>query len=283
MEALKHLAPRLIVILTAVWLLIGSANAFAAGIPVSITGADPQAPKPGDTVKFTAKANSNQQLTYYWNFDYEGNHNGFQQAGANVSHRYDARGTYTVIVYVTDGSNGGYATRKLLVGSPPDGSFTIDPTSPVTGQQVTFTNTSTSPDGGQIKTSEWTIDGQPGGTQPTATTTFTTEGEHTVSLRVTDELGYAATHQETFAVAAPSSAAQPQQTSGGGFDTTQTAPPAPTLPNPTTRLAQLNPKPFVRIKGHTTGHGAQIDLFTVRAVGGTKIAVRCIGRKCPVK
>jgi hypothetical protein len=107
---------------------------------------------------------------------------------------------------------------------------------------------------------------------------------------VVDDLGLTSTHTETITVSAPlpgsdqptdstpSDSSAPQ-----GFDTppAPVADPAPANPLVPAGLAQFNPRPFVRIKGHTTGRGAQIDLFSVRALGGSRVAVRCQGKHCP--
>ena len=45
----------------------------------------------------------------------------------------------------------------------------------------------------------------------------------------------------------------------------------------------MAPAPVVRIRGWLTASGARITLLTVRAPRGARIAVRCSGRRCPVR
>jgi hypothetical protein len=45
----------------------------------------------------------------------------------------------------------------------------------------------------------------------------------------------------------------------------------------------MDPAPVVRIRGRLTRSGARITLLTVRAPRGARIAVRCFGRRCPVR
>ncbi len=79
--------------------------------------------------------------------------------------------------------------------SPPVASFTTSPSSPTTGQTVTFTSTSTDPDN-DIASYDWSIDGAPA-SGPTTTARFTTAGPHTVALTVTDGGGRSDTATRT--------------------------------------------------------------------------------------
>ncbi|MEA2494018.1 MAG: hypothetical protein QOJ29_1929 [Thermoleophilaceae bacterium] len=305
---MKHLAPRSVLILTALWFVTAAAPASAAAISVSITGQDPQAPVPGNTVAFTAKAGKS-GVSWYWDFNYTGGQGHFAQGSANMSHAYTAHGSYVVVAYVTDGNgNSGYATRTVKVGTPPTASISLDPAAPQAGQTVTFTSTSTSPDsGGQIKAWSWDLNGDGNydeGSTATVTKVFDAEGDYSIGLTVTDDLGYTATKRETFHVAPAATPdpqpqpqseqpqseqpqpeqPQPQPTGGGGFDTPVPQPaPDPNPLNPAATLKAFSPMPFIRIKGRTTGHGARIDLFSVRGARGALVRVRCVGKACPEK
>jgi PKD repeat protein len=292
---LKHLAPRSVLILTALWFVTATAPASAAAISVSITSQNPQAPVPGSTVAFTAKSGTS-GVSWYWDFNYTGGQGHFAQGSATMSHAYTAHGSYTVVVYVSDSSgNSGYATRTVKVGTPPTASIALDPAAPQAGQTVTFTSTSASPDsGGEIKGWAWDLNGDGNydeGSAATATKVFDAEGDYSIGLRVTDDLGYTATKRETYHVSAPAPPAtadpqpdQPQPADGAGFDTSAPQPaPDPGALNPAASLKAFSPMPFIRIKGHTTGHGAQIDLFSVRGARGALVRVRCVGKACPKK
>src|SRR4051794_21673354 len=250
---------------------------------------DREAPVPGDTINFQATTSATGPLQWKWYFDAT---KPDPKAGNSpqAARAYPTRGMHYTAVQVTDGKgNSGVAWKRFAVGNPPTASFTTDPASPQPGQSVTFTSTASSPDrDGQIKSYAWDLNGDgkyDDGTDPTAKKTFDAEGQYTVGLRVVDDLGLSATRTETVVVAVPrppQPEPQPQSTGdSGGFDTPPPA--ADTTPaNPLTpTLAQFDPKPFVRVKGHTTGKGAQIDLLSVRAARGAHVWVRCAGKKCP--
>ncbi len=87
----------------------------------------------------------------------------------------------------------------------PHADFTFSPGAPVTGQTVTFTSTSTDPDGTIVK-SEWDFGSSPGFTDASGTSvthTFTTAGTYTVRLRVTDNRGGQDIDSKTVAITAP--------------------------------------------------------------------------------
>src|SRR5262249_18079843 len=77
---------------------------------------------------------------------------------------------------------------------PPSASFSVSPTSPIPGQAVTLTDTSTDPDG-TVASRAWDLNGDgvyAEGTGTTATTSFPAPGTYTVGLRVTDDQGVSA-------------------------------------------------------------------------------------------
>jgi PKD repeat protein len=95
-----------------------------------------------------------------------------------------------------------YADRAAA--APPVASFTLSPTSPVTGETVTFTSTSTDPNG-DLDLLEWDLDGNGrfnDGEGPTATWSFPVSGQRTVTLRATDLNGDDDTASRTFTVRA---------------------------------------------------------------------------------
>ncbi|MFN8108665.1 MAG: DUF6605 domain-containing protein [Thermoleophilia bacterium] len=87
--------------------------------------------------------------------------------------------------------------------TPPVAAFTISPASPVAGQPITLTDTSTDPDG-TIAGRAWDTDNNgvfDNGTGTTATLTPTTAGTITVALRVTDNAGATTTTTRQITVA----------------------------------------------------------------------------------
>ncbi|QEC46345.1 PKD domain-containing protein [Baekduia soli] len=117
-------------------------------------------------------------------------------------------------------------TGGVASATPPAASFTMSPDPAVVDQTVTFTDTSTDPDGGTIVARGWDINGDgvisdPLGA-PVVQRTYHTAGMYTITLRVTDSQGETATLQRTLQVG----------TSAPPPDPTPTPTPAP-LPTPT--------------------------------------------------
>ncbi|MEA2468378.1 MAG: hypothetical protein QOJ57_2504, partial [Thermoleophilaceae bacterium] len=112
-----------------------------------------------------------------------------------------ANGTWTL--KVTDlaagdtGSIVGWGTRlsaatcDVASNTPPSAAFTAAPNPALTGQTVTFTSTSTDPDG-TVASQDWDTDNDGAfddGTGSSASRSFATAGTYTVRLRVTDNKG----------------------------------------------------------------------------------------------
>ncbi|HEY6887233.1 MAG TPA: PKD domain-containing protein, partial [Solirubrobacter sp.] len=103
-------------------------------------------------------------------------------------------GTHTVSVRVTDGEGGtAVASRTIVVGSrPPAASFTSSVAEPSREEPVTFTSTSTDPDGGPIASTAWDLDDDGAfddATGPVTTTSFATAGTRRVGVKVRDDGG----------------------------------------------------------------------------------------------
>lgn len=97
---------------------------------------------------------------------------------------------------------------------PPDASFTVSPASPVAGQVVTLTSTSSDPDG-RVVALAWDVDGDGAyddGAGGTARVTFPSAGSRTVGLRATDDGGASVVARTPVAVVAPPIAAPPPST-----------------------------------------------------------------------
>src|SRR5262249_41622246 len=120
---------------------------------------------------------------------------------ATATTTFAAAGTYTVRLQVTDNLGAAsVATRQVTStgppppDQPPPASFSVSPTSPIPGQAVTLTDTSTDPDG-TVASRAWDLNGDgvyAEGTGTTATTSFPAPGTYTVGLRVTDDQGVSA-------------------------------------------------------------------------------------------
>src|SRR5271157_3845472 len=95
------------------------------------------------------------------------------------------------------------ATPVAPINQPPVASFTYTPSSPVVGQSVQFTDTSTDPDG-TIAAWQWNFgDGTANSTIQNPTHAFSTAGTCTVTLTVTDNGGASGKTQKSVTIAQP--------------------------------------------------------------------------------
>jgi PKD repeat protein len=127
--------------------------------------------------------------SYLWDFDNDGQFD--DAAGESVPWTFNKKGTYPVKVKVTD-DRGASATgtRSVNVANTlPRATFAYDPASPNPRDVVTLTSTSLDPDGSITKI-EWDTDNDGAfddGTTAKVTKAFTTPGNQTVRMRVTDD------------------------------------------------------------------------------------------------
>ena len=95
-----------------------------------------------------------------------------------------------------------------FINSPPRAAFSFAPAAPRAGDAVSFVSGATDPDG-PVAGHEWDLDGDGAfddAAGPTASFTYATAGERTVSLRVVDDAGVPAVASQTVAVQAASAA-----------------------------------------------------------------------------
>jgi PKD repeat protein len=145
------------------------------------------------STSFDPDGNAVDPLTYEWNFG-----DGGTATGQNVTHTYSTPGVKTVTLRVTD--TGGISRvytppdGVLVQLSVPNGAFNVSSSSPLPGQAVGFTSTSTpSEPGKQITKVEWDFnyDGAPSKFTPEATGgsvshAFPSAGSKSVAIRVTE-------------------------------------------------------------------------------------------------
>jgi PKD repeat protein len=110
-----------------------------------------------------------------------------------ASHTYAHPGTYTVSLTVVD-THGDVSTvsHQLSVGSPPAASFTATPAAAQTGQAIAFDGSASSdPNASTIASYAWNFGDGTTGTGVKPTHAYARVGTYTVSLVVTDALGFA--------------------------------------------------------------------------------------------
>ena len=153
----------------------------------------PPTPTTQDPVQFLDQSTTptGNIVTWNWNFG-DGGASGLQ----NPTHTFATPGTYRVTLTITTSAGATVSTfRDITVrNAPPTAAFTFNPAQPRVGQMVTFSaGGSTDPDG-RIVLFEWDFnsDGNyeiAGATATTVTRAFNVNGQHRVTLRVTDNAG----------------------------------------------------------------------------------------------
>lgn len=160
-------------------------------------------------------------VSYRWTFDGEVS----SQDGATATFTAATAGPHTVSLVVTDddGATSAPVTTTVTTTAPP---VNQAPTAAFAWEASDLTvsvdgSGSSDPDG-TVASYRWTFDGAvAGGSGATASHTFTTEGEHTVTLVVTDDDGLAsAPVSQTVTVTAPTG---PQQLALDTFTRTTTS------------------------------------------------------------
>jgi PKD repeat protein len=226
-------------------ILLFLASAAAADPPTASFTASPAVPTIGEAVTFSGTvADADDTITSVaWNFG-----DGASSTGASTtaSHAYATAGVKTVTMTATNSAGQQTtATGSVRVNAPPTARIvfsTVNPRPgqaldvPLTGQQVAFAGTTSSDPEGPIAAYSWDLDGDGtfgDATGPAAVATYTTAGEKTVHLRVTDGDGATNVATVTFRVNRPPVAGftfSPQSPASGAvvhFTSTATDPDGP--------------------------------------------------------
>jgi hypothetical protein len=160
----------------------------------------------------------------------------------------------------------------------------------VAGQKITFTSTSSDPDGA-IAHTLWDFNNDGGFGDASGAVVqhaFAKPGTYTVSVKVDDGNGQAATAFRDIDVRPapappPPSPPPPAPTPFPGL------PQLPAIPLTNVRIDRstsraprlLSPFPVVRIAGAIYRRGARISVLSVRTRRGATVRVSCVGRGCP--
>lgn len=174
--------------------------------PTANLTASPVAPKVGETVNFSAAASNDPDgtiVSYDWDFG-----DGATDEGERVSHVYQDRNIYVVVLVVTDNDGASSSANQNIVvtlGDSPIASFTFSPSAPMADVAVTFdASASRDPDGRIVEYQwDWGDGTSPvvrGEGEPTATHTFAVAATYAVTLTVTDDLGNTATSVQSVTV-----------------------------------------------------------------------------------
>jgi len=150
---------------------------------------------PPVTINFTDTSTGN-PASWGWSFG-----DGGTSALQNPSHIYAASGSYTVTLAVANSAGTATTARTINISGNLTAGFTktITPANGIAPVTVAFTNTST----GTIATQSWDFGDGSTSTLQNATHGYTTAGNYTVVLTVTDAAGSAGTSQTVSVYATP--------------------------------------------------------------------------------
>jgi YD repeat-containing protein len=181
--------------------------------PVARFTVTPTTARAGQTVTFDGSTSSDPDgsiARYEWDLDGNGSYETDTGSNPVATRSYSSDGSVDVKLRVYDNQNGtDTEVHTVTIGNdPPTASFTATPNPVVTGNQVSFNASASSDPDGTITKYEWDLDGDGSyetdtGTAKTTTRTYTTAGDVTVKLRVTDEGGLTATDTKTVQVVPP--------------------------------------------------------------------------------
>ena len=147
----------------------------------------PLTPETDDSVTFDASGSTDPDgpiSSYEWSID------GMTSTGETVTRTFSDDGEYTVELTVT-GNEGETDTTTQTVrvsNREPTAEIAVSPSSPATGESVTFDASGSSDPDGSITSYEWSINGETEFGE-SVTRSFSDDGEYTVELTVTDDDG----------------------------------------------------------------------------------------------
>ena len=159
----------------------------------------------GDVITFLSAATDADGTIASWSWSIDaGDEAGTEETFANT---FDAEGTYTITLTVTDDDGDTHESDPcsiVITFTPP--TVEITPPETVTNNTAAAFTAVPTAGAGTIETTAyaWEVDGEAQGDDVNTTEltyTFTTIGDHTVKVTVTDSNGYTGTHEITVTVA----------------------------------------------------------------------------------
>ena len=228
--------------------------------PRAVLTAGPNPADVGETVFFSGAGSGGDTggstvSSYEWDLDGDGVFELDTGATPGASRAYTAPTTVTTRLRVTDNEGDVAETSlSLRVNAGPRAGFIFEPSAPVANERVTFSSTSSDPDG-SLPDSAYAWDFDDDGTfddatGETVTVSFPRAGTIAVALRIVDSDGATATKTRKVSVGAA-------------------------------RPRVLSPFPIVRLSGEVrSGGSTEIDRLSVRGPRGSKVTVKCRGDGC---
>ncbi len=157
-----------------------------AEAPVADFSANPQSGEPGDNVQFTDSSTPGSSPISSWQWDFGDGGSGTEQ---HPSHAYQAPGTYTVKLTVSDGQMSDSKTRNNYITieaeTPPVADFSGVPTVGEAPLTVQFTDASTA-GSNPINSWHWHFGDGNSSNEQNPSHTYQAAGQYQVSLKVSD-------------------------------------------------------------------------------------------------
>jgi PKD repeat protein len=179
-------------LVTALLLALGGAGVARAATPSVGFGFSPAAPAAGQLVTFSSVSADadGDPITYAWDLDDDGVFDDGSEATASTT--FTTSGEHRVSLQVSDpaGPPVVETLTVIVANSAPSASFTFSPSAPQVGADVTFTSTSSDPDG-SVASTRWDLDNDGAfddATGASATRAFPTAGAFTIRMLVQDNL-----------------------------------------------------------------------------------------------
>ena len=172
--------------------------------PVADFSFAPTSPQKGQTVNFSSLATDPEGRVQSVTWDLNGDNQFTDATGIAAETSFSTAGAHVVRLRILDQDGGSaIATKTVTVPSqPPVPSFDISPESPMTGEVVTFTSTSTDPDG-VITDVAWDTDNDGAfddGSDVQTERAYSAANTRTVRLRVKDDDSNTVTTSRQFTV-----------------------------------------------------------------------------------
>jgi glucose/arabinose dehydrogenase/chitodextrinase len=156
--------------------------------PIAVFVFYPSPVAPGVPVTFDASDSSDSDGTivaYAWDFA-----DSTTGTGRMVTHVYEARGTYTVVLSVKDSENlTDMTTHSVVVDLAPHAVISVDPATIFIETDVHFSGTGSSDPDGTIRTWTWDFGDSSGDAGVQVTHRYASKGRFTVNLTVEDQVG----------------------------------------------------------------------------------------------
>jgi len=159
-------------------------------LPTASFSVSPSNPRVNQVIVFNAGASQDPDGTivaYDWTLG-----NGIERQGETVSFAYSGASTYIVTLTVTDDSGGRASTSESIAVSGnqnPSAQFTVSPTNPRVGSNVSFDGTGSTDSDGSVTSYTWSFGDGFTGTGEIVTWGYTDPGTYRVQLTVRDNDG----------------------------------------------------------------------------------------------